>query len=170
MCGNLGEEEQAGGTVMWDPTPNLPAGYGGLLIFVAVMGSMLWIVWLDRRRGRFGGVSEVSAAAQAWLAQSARAIYVGPEFKLCNIAAPTEFDTYVLSLFDSIEGNRDDIDARLESLRIYLKSKCSLFPRLKNKQKLRLVYGKMRWQLVRGRTSQSNLGMRQLLANWGKVG
>jgi hypothetical protein len=154
---------------MWNPTPNLHEGYGGLLIMVAFVGSMLWIVWLDRRRGRFAGVSEVSAEAQAALAQAARAMYVGPQFRLCNIATPSEFDSYVLSLFDSIEGNRDDIDAKLENLRVYLKSRCSLFPRLRNKQKLRLVYGNMRMYLVRGRPGQSDLGMRQLLANWGKL-
>ena len=35
---------------------------------------------------------------------------------------------------------------------------------------MRLVHGQMRWYLVRGRAGQSNLGMRQLLANWGRLG
>jgi hypothetical protein len=154
---------------MWDPTPNLPEGYGGLLILVAFVGAMVWIVWLARRRSQFEGVNEVSANEQARLAQEARAMYVGPEFRLCNIETPSEFDSHLLSLFDSIEANRDDIDAKLENLRIYLKSN-NMFERLKNKQKLRLVYGNMAAYLVRPRPGQSRLGMRQLLANWGKLG
>lgn len=155
---------------MWDPTPNLPQGYGGLFILVAFVGAMVWLVWLSRRRSQFGGVSEVSAAEQATLAQEARAMYVGPEFGLCNIEAPSEFDSHLLSLFDSIEGNRDDIDAKLENLRVYLRSNCTTFERLKNKQKLSLVYRNTAAYLVRPRSGQSRVGMQQLLANWGKVG
>jgi len=154
---------------MWDPTPNLPHGYGGLFIMVAFVASMVWIIWLARRRAQFGGVSEVSAAGQARLAQEARAMYVSPAFRLCDIRTPSEFDNHLLSLFDSIERNGDDIDSKLESLRVYLRS-CNLFERLKNKQKLNLVYGNMAAHLVRPRSGQSRLGMQQLLANWGKVG
>jgi hypothetical protein len=154
---------------MFDPTPNLQHGYGGLFILVAFVGAMLWITWYSRRRSHFDGAVEVSATAQARLAQEARAMYVGPEFRLCNIDTPSEFDTHVLSLFDSIEGNRDDIDVKLESLRVYLGSN-SLFERLKNKQKLNLVYRNMAAYLVRPRSGQSRSGMQQLLADWGKVG
>ena len=155
---------------MWDPTPNLPQGYGGLFILVAFVGAMVWIGWWSRRRSQFGGVSEVSASEQARLAQEARAMYVGPEFGLCNIEAPSEFDSHLLSLFDSIEGNRDDIDAKLEHLRVYLRSNSTMFERLKNQQKLSLVYRNMAAYLVRPRSGQSRVGMQQLLANWGKVG
>jgi hypothetical protein len=48
----------------------------------------------------------------------------------------------VLSLFDSIEANRDDIDIK-ENVRAYLKSGCSGFERLKKKQKLDVVYRNM---------------------------
>jgi hypothetical protein len=155
---------------MWDPTPNLPQGYGGLLILVGFMASMVWIVWMGRRRAQFAGVSEVSAAEQAQLGQGARAMYVGPEFRLSNIDAPSEFDSQVLSLFDSIEANRDDIDTKIENLRGYLKSGCSRFERLKNKQKLDLVYRNGAAYLVRPRPGSSRLGMQQLLASWGRVG
>lgn len=155
---------------MWDPTPNLPHGYGGLLIFVAFIASMVWIVWLSRRRAQFAGASEVSAAEQALLAQAARAMYVDPALKLCSIDSPSEFDSQVLSLFDSIEANRDDIDTKIENLRIYLKSGTSLFERLKDKQKLDLVYRSGAAYLVRPRPDRSRLGMQQLLANWGRVG
>jgi hypothetical protein len=155
---------------MWDPTPNLPHGYGGLLILVAFIASMVWIVWMGRRREQFAGVSEVSAAEQALLGQGARDMYVGPEFGLCNLDTPSEFDSHVLSLFDSIEANRDDIDAKIENLRAYLKSGCSRFERLKNKQKLDLVYRNGAAYLVRPRPERSALGMRQLLASWGRVG
>ena len=155
---------------MWDPTPNLPQGYGGLLILVGFMASMVWIVWMGRRRAQFAGVSEVSAAEQAQLGQGARAMYVGPEFRLSNIDAPSEFDSQVLSLFESIEANRDDIDTKIENLRGYLKSGCSRFERLKNKQKLDLVYRNGAAYLVRPRPGSSRLGMQQLLASWGRVG
>jgi len=77
---------------------------------------------MGRRREQFAGVSEVSAAEQALLGQAAREMYVGPEFGLCNLDAPSEFDKHVLSLFDSIEANGDDIDTKIENLRAYLKS------------------------------------------------
>jgi hypothetical protein len=155
---------------MFDPTPNLPEGYGGLLILVAFFASMVWIVWMAKRREQFAGLSEVSAAEQALLGQAARAMYVGPEFGLCNIDTPSEFDSHVLSLFDSIEANGVDIDTRIENLRAYLKSGCSLFERLKNKYKLDLVYRNGAAYLVRPRPNRSRLGMQQLLASWGRVG
>jgi hypothetical protein len=155
---------------MWNPTPNLPAGYGGLLILVAFVAAMVWIVWMGQRRAQFAGVSEVSAAEQALLGQAARAMYVGPEFRLCNIDTPSEFDSHVLSLFDSIGANRDDIDTKIENVRAYLKSGCSRFERLKNKQKLDLVYRNGAAYLVRPRPERSTLGMQQLLASWGRVG
>jgi hypothetical protein len=146
---------------MWDPTPNLLVGF---------MASMVWIVWMGRRRAQFAGVSEVSAAEQAQLGQGARAMYVGPEFRLSNIDAPSEFDSQVLSLFESIEANRDDIDTKIENIRGYLKSGCSRFERFKNKQKLDLVYRNGAAYLVRPRPGSSRLGMQQLLASWGRVG
>jgi hypothetical protein len=155
---------------VFDPTPNLPLGYGGLLILVAFIASMVWIVWMGKRREQFAGASEVSATEQALLGQAARAMYVGPEFRLCNIDSPSEFDSHVLSLFDSIEANRDDIDAKIENLRANLKSGGSLFERLKNKQKLDLVYHNGAAYLTRPRPQRSRLGMQQLLASWGRVG
>jgi hypothetical protein len=142
----------------------------GLLLFVVVMGAMLWIVWLSWRRTQFGGVSEVSATEQAMLAQDARALYLDPQFKLSNPLAPTDFDRLVLASFDSIEANRDDIDARLEALRVHLKS-IPLWDRLKNKQKLRMVYSSLSGSLVRRPPQgQSRIGMQQLFANWRKMG
>src|SRR5260370_5350578 len=136
---------------MWTPTTNLPEGYSGLLILVAFTASMVWIVWMGRRREQFAGVSEVSAAEQAQLGQGARAMYVGPEFGLCNVDNPSEFDSQALSLFESIEANRDDIDTKIENLRAYLKSGCSRFERGKNKRKLHLVYSNGAAYLVRRR-------------------
>jgi hypothetical protein len=155
---------------MWDPTPNLPQGYGGLLILVAFVAAMVWIVWMGWRRAQFAGASEVSAAEQALLGQEARAMYVGPEFRLCNIDAPSEFDSHVLSLFDSIEANRDDIDIKIENVRAFMKSGCTTLERFKNKQKLDLVYRNMAAYLVRSKPERSRLGMQQLLASWGMVG
>ena len=139
---------------------------GAFLLFIAVLGAMAWVVWMGWRRSRFGGPSEVSATDQALLAQRARTFFVDPEHKLCNPARPSEFDTHLLSLLDSIEANRDDIDARLENLRIYLKS-CNMWQRFKYKQKLDLVYRNSAAYLVRGRTTTA---MRQLYADWRIVG
>src|SRR6202158_4110235 len=145
-------------------------GYGGLLILVAFGAAMVWILWIVRRREQFAGVSEVSAAEQAMLGQEARAMYVGPTFRLCNIEAPSEFDSRLLSLFDSIEANRDDIDAKIEDLGAYLKSGCTTLERFKNKQKLRLVYNNLAAYLVRPRPERSRVGMKQLFASWAGVG
>jgi hypothetical protein len=139
---------------------------GAFLLFIALMGAMVWIAWMGWRRSRFGGPSEVSATDQALLAQRAREFFVDPQHKLCNPATPSEFDTHLLSLLDSIEANRDDIDAKLENLRIYLKT-CDMWQRLKYKQKLDLVYRDSAAYLVRGRTTTA---MRQLYANWRIVG
>jgi hypothetical protein len=155
---------------MLNPTPALAAGYGGLLILVAFVAAMVWIVWMARRREQFAGVSEVSATEQGRLGQAARAMYLDPAFRLCNIDAPSEFDSLVLSLFDSIEANRDDIDTKIENLRAYLKSGCSMFDSLKNKQKLDLVYSNGAAYLLRTKPEGSRLGMQQLLASWGRVG
>lgn len=155
---------------MWDPTPNLPEGYGGLLIMVAFLASMVWIVWLSRRRAQFGGLSEVSATEQMWLGREARAMYVDTRFRLCNAASPSEFDGRLLALFDSIEENRDDIDVKIDGLRSFLKVNCNGFERGKNKWKLHLVYRNMAAYLVRPRSGRSRLGMQQLLASWGRVG
>jgi hypothetical protein len=141
-----------------------------LLILVAFTASMVWIVWMGQRRAQFAGVSEVSAAEQMLLGEGARAMYVGPEFGLCNIDTPSEFDSRVLSLFDSIAANRDDIDTRIDNLRAYLKSGGSRFERGKNKRKLHLVYRNGAAYLVRPRPGRSRLGMQQLLASWGRVG
>lgn len=138
----------------------------GLLLFVAIMGVTVWIALMGNRRARFDGVSEVSATEQAALGQAARAMYTDPEWRLCNPASPSEFDQHVLSVLDSIETNRDDIDARIEALRVYLKG-LNLFERFKDKQKLSLLYGNVAAGLVSGRMT---LGRRQLFANWRMVG
>jgi hypothetical protein len=145
---------------------NSPAG---LVLFFGLIGVMLWIVWLARRRAQFEGVSEASAAEQADLAREARAFYLSPEWKLCNPETPSEFDGTLLSLFDSIETNRDDIDVKLENVRMSL-ANAGMFERLKNKQKLNLVYTNMAAYLVRPRPGASRMGMQQLLASWGRVG
>jgi hypothetical protein len=147
-------------------TQNSPAA---LALFFGLMAVMVWIVWLGRRREQFAGMSEVSAAEQADLGREARAMYTGPKWKLCNPEAPTAFDSTVLSLFDSIEANRDDIDARLETVRATLAG-TGRFERSKDKQKLYLVYRNMAAFLVRSRPGSSRLGMQQLLASWGRVG
>lgn len=139
---------------------------GAIALFVAIVGAMLWIVWLGRRRSQFGGLSEVSASDQVWLAQAARGVYTDPQWRLCDPATPSAFDQHVLSLLDSIESNRDDIDARIEALRAYLRGS-NPFERFKDKQKLSLVYSNVAAALVRG---PMTTGMRQLFADWRMVG
>jgi hypothetical protein len=147
-------------------TPNSPAA---LALFFGLMAVMVWIVWMGRRREQFAGVSEVSAAEQADLGREARAMYTSPQWKLCNPETPSDFDSTVLSLFHSIEANRDDIDAKLETVRTTL-ANAGHFERSKDKQKLYLVYRNMAAYLVRSRPGRSRLGMQQLLASWGMVG
>ena len=154
---------------MFDPTPGMPHGYGGVLILIAFLAAMVWIVWLGRRRSKFDGISEVSGAEQAILAQEARAFYVDPQSKLCDPEKPSEFDVRVLALFDSIERNGEDIDTKLEDLRVYLKG-VNPMVRAKDKFKLRLVYAGMAAYLARAKPVQSRMGRQQLLANWRKVG
>jgi hypothetical protein len=148
--------------------PALP-GYTGLFIFLAFMAAMVWIVWLGRRRNQFHGPSEVTVAQQAMLGQYARAYYVDPQHRLCDPETPSGFDTHVLSLFDSIEQNRDDIDAKLESLRVFLKG-AGVWDRVKNGQKLSYVYTSAAAALVRPQRDRSRMAMQQLLANWRMVG
>src|ERR1700674_1108363 len=147
-------------------TPNSPAA---LALFFGLMAVMVWIVWMGRRREQFGGASEVSADEQADLGREARAMYTSPQWKLCNPETPSGFDSTVLSVFDSIEANRDDIDARIETVRTTL-ANAGYFERSKDKLKLNLVYGNMAAYLVRSRPGRSRLGMQQLLASWGRVG
>jgi hypothetical protein len=147
-------------------TTNSPAAFA---LFFGLMAVMVWIAWMGRRREQFAGVSEVSAAEQADLGREARAMYTNPQWKLCNPETPSDFDSTVLSLFQSVEANGDDIDAKLETVRTAL-ANAGHFERGKDKWKLNLVYGNMAAYLVRSRPGRSRLGMQQLLASWGRVG
>src|SRR5579864_4246013 len=125
------------------------------------VGAMLWIVWMSWRRSQYGGISEVSATDQAELAKSARALFADSA-----VASSPEFDTRFLSLLDSVERNLDDIDARLQDLRAFLKG-TTMWDRFKDKQKLGLVWSVAAADLAR---AQSTPGVRQLMANWRMVG
>lgn len=135
--------------------------YAGGLIFLAFIAAMVWVAWLSWRRSQYGGVSEVSATDQAQLAQSARAIFTDSQ-----IVSSPEFDSVFLSLLDSVERNLDDIDAKLQGLRDYLKGS-NMWERFKDKQKLGLVYSVVAADLAR---ASSTPGVRQLRANWRMVG
>jgi hypothetical protein len=135
--------------------------YAGLITMVLFVGAMVWIAWMSWRRSQFGGISEVSATDQAQLAQSARALFADS-----TIASSPEFDPYFLRLLDSVERNLDDIDARLQDLRAFLKG-TTAWDRFKDKQKLGVVYSVAAAELAR---AQSTPGVRQLLANWRMVG
>jgi hypothetical protein len=150
------------------PNPS-PTDFVGLLIalsFVAVMG---WLMWLGWRRNRYQGPSEVTTAQQAMLARAVRDFYLDPQFKLCNPETPSEFDQHLLSLLDSIEANRDDIDAKLEDLRLFLKGS-HFGERLKDKLKLGHVYNTMAAPLASRQPGRSRIAMQQMLANWRMVG
>lgn len=136
-------------------------GYVGGLIFLAFLAAMIWLVWVSWRRSQYGGISEVSAADQAQLAQSASAIFADSQ-----IASSPEFDSRFLSLLESVERNVDDIDAKLQALRDFLKSS-TMWERFKDKQKLGLVYSVAAADLARARSTP---GVRQLQANWRMVG
>jgi hypothetical protein len=135
--------------------------YVALATAVLFVGAMVWIAWMSWRRSQYGGLSEVSATDQAQLAQAARALFADSA-----IASSPEFDTQFLSLLDSVERNLDDIDARLQNLRAFLKG-TTMWDRFKDKQKLGLVYSVAAADLAR---AQLTPGVRQLLANWRMVG
>lgn len=135
--------------------------YVGLVTMVLFVGAMVWIAWMSWRRSQFGGISEVSATDQAALAQSARALLADSA-----IGSSPEFDTYFLRLLDSVERNLDDIDARLQDLRAFLRG-TTMWDRFKDKQKLGLVYSVAAADLAHAHLTP---GLRQLLANWRMVG
>jgi hypothetical protein len=135
--------------------------YVGLVTFVLVVGAMVWIAWMSWRRSQYGGISEVSATDQAQLAQAARALFADS-----TIASSPEFDSRFLGLLDSVERNLDDIDARLQDLRAFLKG-TTMWDRFKDKQKLGLVYSVAAADLARAHLTP---GLRQLLADWRMVG
>lgn len=118
----------------------LPTFVGALFFLIGVY---LLVRALRRRRvggpGPFVSGLEVSAEERARVAQKARAYYTKPSTRLCNPASPSEFDRQMLALFDSIEADADDIDAKIEGMRTYVRQE-GYFQRRKDKHKAMLVW------------------------------
>ena len=89
--------------------------------------------------GLLAHVSRVEMADQVKSAQDARAYYLTPERRLYNPAKPNAFDTRLLSLFDSIEKNREDIDAKIEDLHDFWRHE-GFWQRRRDEYKLNVVY------------------------------
>lgn len=83
----------------------------------------------------------LGAELQALLARDMRLYYTKPSTRFCNPASPSEFDSQMLSLFDSIEAGDGDIDARIEALRSYVQKE-DLFQRWKDHYKANMVWRK----------------------------
>lgn len=114
-----------------------------------------------------GGVPEIE---QKRLAQEARAYYIAPSSKLCNPENPSEFDLGMLELFQSIESCANDIDARIEALRLLYRQE-SIWRRFKDRTKVGLIW-RVAGAALQRRDSQlgKTPGMWQLRCNWNRLG
>jgi len=165
-CGQTGTTEticsfHAAGTI--DPVPMI---VGAVFVLVAVYSFFRF----RRSENVSGPVRDVTRGTglelQALLARDMRAFYTKH-----HPASPSEFDRQMLSLFDSIEAGAGDIDAKIETLRIYLQGE-GRFQRLKHQYRANTVWRtgdeslqwvSETWQL---RTNWARL--RLLGPTWGK--
>jgi len=134
VCDSSGCHPHAAGTI--EPM----IFFGGAVFFL--IGVYLLVRALRRRRVSDSASVEtrlmVSAEEQAHVAREARAHYTKPS-KFFNPALPSEFDRQMLSLFDSMEAGAGDIDAKIETLRSYVRHE-GLFQRWKDKLNAKLVW------------------------------
>ncbi len=112
----------------------------------------------------------VPRVEQVRLAQEARAYYIAPSSKLCNLNNPSDFDLLMLELFESIESCASDIDARIEACRRHYRQE-GIWQRFKDRTKVGLV-----WRVAgaalqrRDRKLRKTAGMWQLRCNWNRLG
>ena len=114
-------------------------------------------------------VSGVPREEQERLAQEARAYYLKPSSKLCDPKNPSVFDRKMLGLFDAIERNDWDIDARIEDLRVYYKQE-SIWQQFKDRTKVSLTWRMVGAPLQRRDSKMGKTGgMWQLRCNWNRL-
>jgi hypothetical protein len=112
-------------------------------------------------------VRNVEMADQVRSAQKARAIYTKLGPKLYD-PAKSEFDTRMLSLFESIEKNRDDVDTKIEDLHQCWRRE-GFWQRHMDKMKISLLLGAIISPMempFRRKTAS----IAQLMENWTRVG
>jgi hypothetical protein len=109
-----------------------------------VFGVYGFVRLLRRRNIRAPAMAEtreVGVALQARVAGHARVYYTKPSTRFYKPASPSEFDRQILSLLDSIEAGAGDIDAKIETLRSYVRQE-SFFQRWKDQYKANMVWRK----------------------------
>jgi hypothetical protein len=124
----------AAGTI--DPVPTI---VGAVFVLVAVYS----VFRFRRSENVRAPVRDVSrgtgAELQARLARDMRAYYTRRSSRSGNPASPSEFDSQMLSLFDSIEAGAGDIDAKIETLRAYVQKE-GRFQRLRHQYRANIVW------------------------------
>lgn len=83
------------------------------------------------------GTRVVGAELQARLARDVRAYHK----RFSSASSPTQFDLLMFSLFDSIEANASDIDARIEALRSHVRKE-GLFQRWRHQNQANNIWRK----------------------------
>jgi hypothetical protein len=124
----------AAGTI--DPVPTI---VGAVFVLVAVY-SFFRFRRSENVRAPVRDVSRgTGAELQARLARDMRAYYTRRSSRSGNPASPSEFDSQMLSLFDSIEACAGDIDAKIETLRAYVQKE-GRFQRLRHQYRANIVW------------------------------
>jgi hypothetical protein len=141
----------------------LPIVVGAIFVLVGVYS----LVRAMRRRGIRGPATdeyqgEEGGALQARMARDMRVYYTKGSTRFSDAASAGEFDQQMLSLFDSMEAGAGDIDAKIETLRSYVRNE-GLFRRLRDQYRANTVWRKgdesLRW----------NPQTWQLRTNWARL-
>ncbi|MGH7764164.1 MAG: hypothetical protein ACREOM_07090, partial [Candidatus Dormibacteraceae bacterium] len=105
---------------------------------------------------------------QIWLGRWARQWATDPANKFVNLTNPNELDQQWLSLFDSIEGCRDDIDTKIEGLHQTWKHSGLV---TKSWWRLRVPYllKGVGYEVSERARKSGTPSARQMLANWSRI-
>jgi hypothetical protein len=130
---------------------------------------------VDATDGRRGGtlrqpnehVSDVSREGQASMGLAAYNVYSNPAAKMYKPDHPGGFDVRLLSLFESIEQCKDDIDGKIVELHQHWRHE-GLFARQRERIKMNYVWTRVYGPMQRGVSDQTP-EVRQLKANWSRL-
>lgn len=112
----------------------------------------------------------IPAEEQLRLGREAKAFYCDPRHPICNLKQPTELDRLMLSLFESIEGCRVDIDAKLAALGRYVRQQ-DIFTRFfSTTPKIKITWQAMAYELQeRDRGNDKSDARWQMRINWNRL-
>jgi hypothetical protein len=110
----------------------------------------------------------MDADDQVWLGRWAREWATDPKNHFCNPAKPNEMDRQLLSLFDSIEECRDDIDTRLETLHETW-SHLGLLAQTAYRYKMHYLFRGVGYQVAMRARELKTDSAEQTLLNWNRV-